>query len=349
MPSPFYGENSWKEKIDPAFDKPVKTYLKFLYQMERLPNEGEVTFNDESIELVRKNNNLKADYGTESGMEMFQFAENVGLLSEQELKGYLNSIAAMDEYRKFSEGINNAGLITRFFKKLYFRYVIRDEIASQTDSLMQLIEILPEEESRQYYANKVNAFVNDICTKYSSPSHEGIELIPHCILIRIVLAKIDEISEENATKEEIEYLRESTIVISKILGFINSIMYQISHQKNMRELLDNMEKSDDYSLFKAITIDNTLMSSEYVKKEVIKSLESGDTTFFDKLYTAKAKRPLESVGQHAETHAVLEFFLNVELYKLNYEELYYFLESCGLTPPRLPYAFPKFMQRYKKK
>jgi|GEM_PF-2653814 len=255
----------------------------------------------------------------------------------------------MDEYRKFSEGINNAGFIIRFFKKFYFRYIIRDEITSRMDSLIQLIEILPEEESRQYYVNKANAFINDICTKYSFQSQEGIELIPLCILIRISFAKIDEISEENATKEEIEILSKSTIVISKVLGFINSIMYQLSHQKNMRELLDNMEKSDDYSLFKAITIDNTLMSSEYVKKEVNKSLESGDTTFFDKLYTAKAKRPLESVGQHGKTHAVLEFFLNIELFKLNYEELYYFLESCGLIPPTLPYAFPKFMQRYKKK
>ena len=342
-------KDSWKKKIDPAFDEPVKAYIKFLDQVENLPNEGEVTFNDESIELVREKNNLKADYSTESGMEMVQFVENVELLTEQEIKGVLDSIAAMDEYRQFSEGINNAGLITRFFKRLYFRYIMRDEIASKMDSLMQLIESLPEEESRQYYANKVNLFINDISTKYSFQPQEKIELIPLCILIRIAFAKIDAICEESATKEEIEILSESTIVISKMLGFINSIMYQLSRQKNLHELLDNMEKSDDKSLFKAITIDNTLMGSEYVKKEAVKSLESGDTAFFDKLHTAKGKRPLESIGENAETHAVLEFFLNIELYKLNYEELYYFLEYCDLIPPSLPYAFPKFMQRFKKK
>ncbi len=70
MPSPFYGENSWKEKIDPAFDKPVKTYIKYLREIERLPNEGEVTFKDESIELNIKNNNLLADYENEFEIEM---------------------------------------------------------------------------------------------------------------------------------------------------------------------------------------------------------------------------------------------------------------------------------------
>jgi hypothetical protein len=344
-----FDKDSWKKKIDPAFDKPVKTYLKFLFQVEKLPNEGEITFNDESIELVRENNNLKADYGTESGMEMFQFAENVGLLSGQEIRGVLNSIAAMGEYRKFSEGINNAGLITRFFKKLYFRYFMRDEIAAKMDSLIQQIETLPEEESRQYYANKVNPFINDICTKNSFKSQEGIELIPLCILIRIVLAKIDEISDDSATKEEIEYLRESTVVISKVLGSIKSVISQLSHQKDMCELLTDMEKGDDDSLFKAVTIDKTLLSSKSVDKRNVQADATGDYEFQNKLSRKYKKRPLKRVAQHGKSYAVLKFFWNIELYKLNYNELHYFLKSCGLNPPDSPEAFTKFMQRFKNK
>jgi len=84
----FYGKDSWREKIDPAFDKPVKTFIKFLREFERLPNEGQVTFNDESIELVRKNNNLKADYGTESGMEMFQFQKMLDYYLNKNLKDF---------------------------------------------------------------------------------------------------------------------------------------------------------------------------------------------------------------------------------------------------------------------
>ena len=342
-------KDSWKKKIDPAFDEPVKAYIKFLDQVEELPNEGEVTFNDESIELVRNNNNLKADYGTESGMEMVQFVEKVELLTEQEIKGVLDSIAAMDEYRQFSEGINNAGVITRFFKRLYFRYVMRDEIESKMDSLLQLIEILPEEESRQYYANKVNAFINDICTKHSFQPQEGIELIPLCILIRVAFVKIDKISEESATKEEIEILSESTIVISKMLGSIKSVISQLSHQKDMCELLTDMEKGDDDSLFKAVTIDKTLLSSKSVDKRNVQADATGDYEFQNKLSRKYKKRPLKRVAQHGKSYAVLKFFWNIELYKLNYNELHYFLKSCGLNPPDSPEAFTKFMQRFKNK
>ena len=66
----FYDENSWKKKIDPAFDKPVKTYLKYLHEIEDLPNDGQVTFNDESIELLRKSTNLSADYENKFETEM---------------------------------------------------------------------------------------------------------------------------------------------------------------------------------------------------------------------------------------------------------------------------------------
>jgi hypothetical protein len=36
----FYDKNYWKKKTDPAFDKPVKTYLKYLCEIEQLPNDG---------------------------------------------------------------------------------------------------------------------------------------------------------------------------------------------------------------------------------------------------------------------------------------------------------------------
>ena len=66
----FYDKNSWKKKIDPAFDKPIKTYLKYLHVVEHLPNDGQVTFQDEFIELISKNPNLSADYENEFEIEM---------------------------------------------------------------------------------------------------------------------------------------------------------------------------------------------------------------------------------------------------------------------------------------
>jgi hypothetical protein len=350
MPSPFYDENSWKEIIDPAFDKTVKTYIKYLCKIEQeLPNKGQVKFKDESIELIRKNNNLSPDYGNESGAEMLQFTENIGLITEQEYKVFSNASCAIDEYSTFSDGIKKAGFVTRFLNKLSFRFGMRDKITSQIHSLIELSETLPEEESRQYYANKINVFINGICTKHSCQPQEEIEFLPLSILIRIALNRMDEISEESATKEEIEHLKESFIVISKMMGSIYSTMSQLSHQKSMPELLKNIKKGDDKSLFNAVTIDKTLVSSELAGKRLGQAQAAGDNKFLNKMGKKIAKRPLESVAKYGRTYAVLEFFWYMELYKLNNQELYYFLKSCDLKLPEFQDAFDRFLLRHIKK
>ncbi len=115
------------------------------------------------------------------------------------------------------------------------------------------------------------------------------------LFTRFSFNEIDESNEKGAAKGDIEYLKEP-IVIKKVIGFLFSTISQISHQKDMRELLDNVDNGDDKSLFKAITIDKTLISSEYVKNRIIQAQVSGDKTFLNKLGKALAKRPLESVG-----------------------------------------------------
>ncbi len=343
----FYNENSWKNKIDPAFDKPVKTYLKFLCEVDHLPNDGQVTFKDESIELIRNNNNLSADYESESEAEMLQFTQKIGIVTEQEGKVLFNISSAIDEFREISNGIKNAGSITRFFKRIYLHFVIREKITSQLHSLLKLAEKLSEEESKEYYANRINVFINDFRTKHFDQSQEDLVLILFSLFMRTFLKRIDEMNEECAEKEEIVHLK--SIVISNVLGSINSTMSQLSHQKDMPELLESMKKGDDKSLFKAVTIDKSLLSSKAVSNRIGQAQATGDNDFLNKLSKATKKRPLERVGEHGRSYAVLSFFKYTELSKLNNQELYYFLKSCGLTPPDYPDAFNKFMQRHIKK
>ncbi len=65
----FYDENSWKKKIDPAFDKSVKTYLKFLREIENIPEDKQVSFENVFSELISTNPNLTADYKNEAKIE----------------------------------------------------------------------------------------------------------------------------------------------------------------------------------------------------------------------------------------------------------------------------------------
>ncbi len=164
------------------------------------------------------------------------------------------------------------------------------------------------------------------------------------LFIRVSFNGIEESNEKGDVKKDTEHLK-NPIVINKVMGFIFSTISQISHQKDMRELLNNIKKGDDKSLFKAITIDKTLTSSEPIKNRIIQAQVSGDKAFLNKLGKATAKSPLESFRQHGKTYAVLKLFWNTELYKLNNQELYYFLKSCGLKPPAYQDAFDKFMQR----
>ena len=348
----FYDENSWKKKIDPAFDKPIKTYIKYLCKIEEeLPNKGQVKFKDESIELIRKNDNLHPDYGNDSGSEMLQFTEKVGVVTEQELKVIFNALSAIDKYRKISAGIKKAGFVTRFFDKLFFRFDMRDKIISQIHPLIELSETLPEEESRQYYANSINVIINDISTKHSFQPQEKIEFLPLSILIRIALNRIDEISEESATKEDIEHLKESSIVISKMLGSIFSTISQLSNQKSMSDLLKNIKEGDDESLFDAVTVDKTLLSNESAGNRLAQAQAAGDKKFLNKMGKSIADGSLESVAKYGRTYTVLSFFWNnnIELHNLNNQELYYFLKYCDLKVPKYQDAFDRYLLRKFKK
>ncbi len=164
-----YDKNDWKKKIDPAFDKPVKTYINFLREIESLPNDGDVTFKDASVELNIKNNNLLADYENEFKTEMLQFTKDIGLATEQEGDVLSDILPAIEEYNIYLKELQKAGprrSITRFFKVLYLRFVIQPKIAPHMHSLMKLAENLPEEESKQYYVNIINVFIKDIRTKH---------------------------------------------------------------------------------------------------------------------------------------------------------------------------------------
>ena len=54
-----YTKNSWKQKIDPAADKPVKFYIDGLTRLEKTLNEGRLHFSNDFIEPLNKKNRGK--------------------------------------------------------------------------------------------------------------------------------------------------------------------------------------------------------------------------------------------------------------------------------------------------
>lgn len=71
-------KSAMKLWIRTAKDKPVKTFIKYLREVENLPDDGQVAFEEEFIELISKTPNLLADNKKELKSEMFWFIGSLG-------------------------------------------------------------------------------------------------------------------------------------------------------------------------------------------------------------------------------------------------------------------------------
>ncbi len=312
-------KTAWKQKIDPAFDKLVKTYVDFLTPFEKSSREGRLNFPNDFIEPILEKSGLQNAYNQdlESLKVMFGFLERFGIMSKKDIKIFyaLLSSENVDDILKIGP---------------------------------ELIKSLPEEESRKFYVNRLEFLNNYPEFKPNSQNIDkntiGFYSIILSLFVRYIFAKSFEDNKE-IDNADVEYFKKSDIMIP-FLGVILSSISQLAHQRTLVELKENIIKGDDKSLFKSVTIDKTFLYMEEVKKRITQAQLSGDKVFFSKLGRAIASNPLKSPAQHGKTYSVLNFFWLMGLYKLSNEELYYFLESCGLNPPDFPDAFQKFVRRH---
>ena len=93
-----YDKNSWKEKIDPNFDKPIKAYLIFLRRIQNLPNEGQISFKGEFKESINKNSHLQSFYKYEFKREILDFNKGIGLINEEESRMLQNLLFSIIKY-----------------------------------------------------------------------------------------------------------------------------------------------------------------------------------------------------------------------------------------------------------
>ena len=338
-----YDKNSWKEKIDPNIDKPIKAYLIFLRTIYNLPNDGQISVKDEFKESINKNSNFQSFYKHEFKKEMLGFHKGIGLINEEELRMLKNLLFSINKYNNTLKKLQKTTTF-QFFTKLQL-YIQTGKIKMGMKSLQKLAEKLPEEESRKYYIGKIKGFTEDMHKKHFFQIQEDFISVAFTLIVRNVIVKLEEMSNTEDEQAGVEHLKDP-IVLNQIMGFLYSVTTQIAHQKNMSDLLDDINKGDDNSIYKAVVVDKTLIYYEPVQKRIFEAQISGDIEFRKKLSKGIAKKPLESIGQHGETYATLCLFWKMELYKLTYSEIHYLLTSCGLHPPSYPDAFNKFMQRH---
>jgi hypothetical protein len=121
----------WKQKIDPALDKLlIKTHVDFLTPFERSPREGRLNVTDDFIEPIIEKSDLQevCNYQDAESLEvLLVYLEKLGVLGKREIRVFHAVLA-----------LNNVDDILKICP--------------------EMIKALPEEESKQFYINKIGFF-----------------------------------------------------------------------------------------------------------------------------------------------------------------------------------------------
>lgn len=311
-------KDSWKYKLDPNFNKLVKFYVWLLDKLEAHPSEGLLPLPDELSGYLSKEPTNLEDGSFDQFKDFFEFAQKAGVSTD------------------------DAG--TTFFR---MAMSLHDKVGllSWCDIM---VESIPEEESRGYYYRELEAyqeykFYLDILDFENKKSRHFLSVVMS-VGLRYLFIKTD---IESALKLNLDGDKEkSAHVIQTLVQVFNSMLSQVAFKTTMGDLLSNV-MFDDKALFRAVTIDTSLLYNDVIKTRILKAQNDGDSKFLRKLGNAVSSTPLRVPELHGKVYAVLKTFWITGLYKLTNKELYSLLESSGLIPPAYPYGFNKFMQLYR--
>lgn len=314
--------NSWKEKIDPAFDELIKVHLDFIVISHINVNTGYLGLDDDSLNFLKEKG-----YPSFHKKIKFDYEYNKKLTKDIIKLGASNDI----EY------------ILKFFTAKKFE--------QQKSYLFKMIQALPNKESKEYYRTFFSFFETEEKLKSYLDRRTEIDL-KRCLfdvgmnistLVTQVMYKgyWDTEIDGSIKRKRLDRLNLIKIGLSKIFNTVSSI----THKKSLDELLEEAEKGSDESLFKAIQIDKTLFDLDWLRKRIRKAFYTGDSSFFKKMGTAIEKTSLENDIEYTKLNSVLISFWKLGLCKLNNQELWELLKSCGIIVQEDPETFRKHVNR----
>lgn len=315
--------NSWKEKIDPAFDELIKVFLDFIDRAHINVNTGYLCVDDDSLQFLKEkgypslHKKIKYDYEYNKKLTL----DIIKLGASNDIEYILKFFMA----RKFAQ------------KKLY---------------LFKMINSLPNEESREYYKTFFCFFESkEKLESYLKRNNEkdlirclfemGMNILNLTLHIGFKGYFETKDDDDNIKRKRIDKLN----FIKIIYSYIFNIVSHLTNQKSMDKLLYEAEKGNDELLFKAIQIDKTLFDLDWIRKRIRKAFYSGDSRFFKELGAALEKMPLENDIEYTKLNSVLISFWESGLWKLNNQELWELLKSCGVIVQDNPETFRKHVNR----
>lgn len=302
-----FNKNNWKQNIDPAFDKFIKSYLDVINALGLTASEGYVSEHLQSY--------IKA-IGNEGYSSFLRSYE------ETDVNNLINMMTdSFTMPHAFSK-----------LKPIFDMLDIEDWGASVSQELDASTEPLPPM-SRDYYLKwKSIPDPNRNIASYIHFVSDIISLMNHLTNIKM--------EGDNNPVTDID-----AYVIQRILFTALKVISISIHKQPIRELYEKAKQEDDASLFRLIQLDKTLFDHEWVRLRIRKAMYSGDKQFFKSLADAIEADPLQHRKIKIERHLVLMNFWFYGLYRLTIPELMQLLQDSGISIPEDEVTFRKFIDR----
>jgi len=308
---------SWKEKVDPAFDKMIKYFIGFI-ELSGLPaNTGWL------------------------GLE----SEPLKLWEEKGMQGWIK------KYEKDMTNEKNTIIKWKISKDVpeQERTKARHDFEKE---LLEDIKTLPKD-SQDYYKKAFAPFYSETVTPayfrkmsleqwkelYTDFINDMFLLGLHKFLVEI------ENEVQNSSKDVLKkkYVR-VPIILQILLSLYDSIA-RLIFEKSLVDLLKEAKNGNEESFFNLLQIDRTIVECDWAQKMIRKAQLTGDEQFFKRMAKAISKPPFENDKEYTTARIAILLFWRLGLRKLDYNEMLELIESCGLKLQESPEAFERFVRR----
>ena len=340
----FYDKNSWKKKIDPAFDDLIKVYLDYIKRTHICSIDKRkryLSLDDESLKVLERR-----------GYPPLLRELKPNPRNLKKLMNYTIGVGASPDSMLILECFKNIDKLLNKKKKKKSKGVSKNKYSDALESnIMSMINGLPREDSRNYYKKRLLVDLSPKKTKAFFEGKTQKELIKDlvdigidvtCLMFQTGFTGYLDLPNGNCNGKK---FIKSNVVNLAMQQTYNSISI-MTYKKSLSELLEEAQKNDE-SLYNAIHLDKTLFDKGWVRKRIKRAFYSGDSIFFKELARAIKKPPIDAKLMYGELVIILSSLWLLGLYRLDNSELMELLKTNGVPIQEDIDTFRKYIDRLK--
>lgn len=321
-----YKSGSWKQKIDPAFDKFIKLFIELLEAVKLPANEGYINISTEDphFEMLKEK-------------EFPDFKSYYEAQDESRLVSLLGNM--LGDIQGGEQPLSDLKELTSNFVALWSGIAITNEGA--INSVIEKVVGAIDEESRNYYVRCFSLGKTEINKTSPQDQAKAVRFLISNILSLFVnrTCLIAEKNRDGVKELNVAYLQ-------SVLFSVWNVISVFTNNKTLGVLYKEAKGGSDKSLFKLIRIDKTLFDHDWVRDRIREAAYSGERDFFQGLSKAVYDDPLRNRKLRIKEFLVLAMFWEAGLYRLSVRELLELFNNCDLAKREDEVTFRKFRDRF---